>query len=166
MTAFGWSGNRQDVLGERNTEPNVLQSALLQNGTISRWLTRLSDESDMTRLSLDASRPEDLVREVFLRVLTREPDAAELHDFAALLQSGFDTRIKTMALPANKPHPYVPYVAWSNHLSSEANLQRQHEAVEARAGKPPTRRLDDDWRMRMEDFLWTLLNSPELVYVP
>ena len=166
LTAFGWPGSRQEVIPQRKTAPNILQSALLQNGTMSGWLTRLTDASAMTRVAIDARSADALVREVFLRILTREPTADELHDFTALLAPGFADRVKPAPAVERAPHVYKPYVAWSNHLVPESSLQRQREAVEAREGAAATRRLDDDWRERMEDFLWTLLNSPELVYLP
>jgi hypothetical protein len=34
------------------------------------------------------------------------------------------------------------------------------------AGDPPTKRLDPEWRMRVEDLLWAMTNSPEYVFVP
>jgi hypothetical protein len=34
---------------------------------------------------------------------------------------------------------------------------------QARAGDPPTDRLRADWRERMEDALWSLVNSPEFL---
>ena len=58
------------------------------------------------------------------------------------------------------------YVTWSNHLNPEANelaLKRQ-QAV--RAAFPGTQRLETDWRERMEDMVWALMNSPEFVFVP
>lgn len=33
-------------------------------------------------------------------------------------------------------------------------------------GEPPTARLTDDFRERVEDVLWALINSPEFVVVP
>jgi len=33
-------------------------------------------------------------------------------------------------------------------------------------GDPPTPRLQADWRERLEDMIWTLVNSPEIVFVP
>ena len=69
--------------------------------------------------------------------------------------------------PAEKPERRPePYVSWSNHLDSEANLVRQRQEAAARAGDPPTARLDPGWRDRMEDVLWALLTSPEFVYRP
>jgi hypothetical protein len=36
----------------------------------------------------------------------------------------------------------------------------------ARAGDPPTARLDANWRGRAEDVLWSMLNAPEFLFVP
>lgn len=166
MMAFGWQGNRQEAVADRKLSPSILQPALLANGTVSRWLTRLSDRSAMTRLCLEDRPVEDLVREVFLRVLTRWPTADELRDFSDVLRPGYQQRVRNAAVPAAPPRQPRPYVSWANHLVPEANQQRQLEEREARAGPPPTSRLDDDWRQRMEDVLWALLNAPELVFIP
>ncbi|MBS0211095.1 MAG: DUF1553 domain-containing protein [Planctomycetes bacterium] len=165
LGAFGWSGNRQEAVSERKVEPSVLQAALLANGTVARWLTRVSDESQMAELALQADSAEGLARELYLRILSREPSADELRDFKALLEPGFDGRVVSHEKPA-VPHRYRPYIAWSNHLDPAANAQRTREEAEARAGDKPTARLTGDWRRRLEDALWTLLNSPELVYLP
>ena len=63
------------------------------------------------------------------------------------------------------PHVRPKYVAWSNHMSSEANLARVEQAAAARRGDPPTARLNKDWRERFEDVLWGLLNAPEWTHV-
>ena len=57
-------------------------------------------------------------------------------------------------------------VSWSNHLNpkaSEIKIELQR-AVEQ--GDPPTARLAADWRERMEDMIWTLMTTPEFVYLP
>jgi hypothetical protein len=36
----------------------------------------------------------------------------------------------------------------------------------ARAGDTPTDRLNADWRQRLEDVLWAMLNAPEWAYSP
>ena len=35
-----------------------------------------------------------------------------------------------------------------------------------RQGDPPTKKLREEWRERFEDMLWTLMNSPEFVFIP
>jgi hypothetical protein len=58
--------------------------------------------------------------------------------------------------------------------SGGASISRQFEATKlkqeqertTRAGDPPTDRLRANWRERMEDMVWALVNSPEFVFVP
>jgi hypothetical protein len=63
------------------------------------------------------------------------------------------------------PHTHRKYVAWSNHMKSEANTLRLAEEAAARRGDPPTTQLDPEWRRRFEDVLWALLNAPEWTHV-
>ncbi|MCD6052442.1 MAG: Protein of unknown function (DUF1553)/Protein of unknown function (DUF1549)/Planctomycete, partial [Verrucomicrobia bacterium] len=165
MTAFGWDGNRQEPVSVRKNEPNPLQPALLANGTASLWLTRLSEDSGMTDLALKKQPVEKLVEEVFLRVLGRMPKDAERGKFVALLKPGYEQRVsaKTATPTAQAPKPYV---SWGNHIVAEANVLRQVEENEAKRGLAPTLRLEQEWRGRMEDFLWALLNAPETIYIP
>jgi hypothetical protein len=58
------------------------------------------------------------------------------------------------------------YVSWSNHLDAEATLVRQAQENAARQGDPSTGNLDDNWRMRLEDILWAMLNAPEWAFSP
>ncbi len=55
-------------------------------------------------------------------------------------------------------------MSWSNHLDGEANTLAQEKEAEARRGDPPTNALTEDWRLRMEDMLWAMLNAPEWIY--
>lgn len=165
MTAFGWEGNRQEPISVRKNEPNPLQPALLANGTASLWLTRLSDDSRLTELTLQKQPVEKLVEEVFLRILGRQPKPEERAKFISLLEPGYEKRVLSLKAPV-MAHTPRPYVSWGNHLEADANVLRQKEEVEAHQGASPTVRLAADWRMRMEDFLWALLNSPETIYVP
>jgi hypothetical protein len=59
-----------------------------------------------------------------------------------------------------------PWVSWSNHLDGEATLVRQAQEQAARRGDPPTDRLDPNWRSRLEDALWAMVNSSEFVFAP
>ncbi len=60
----------------------------------------------------------------------------------------------------------VPYVSWSNHLHPDANTIKIRDGEAAMKGDPPTERLDADWRARLEDVLWAVLNSSEFVFTP
>ena len=58
------------------------------------------------------------------------------------------------------------HVSWSNHLSEEANRIKIELEKRAREGDPPTVALQANWRERMEDMLWALMNSPEFIFIP
>ncbi len=167
LEAFGWTGARQNPRTDRETDPNVLQPAVLANSLMSAWITRVSAESELAKLALAAPSPEALVESVFLRFLTRQPTAGERARFAEALTPGFAGRI--MPGDAGKPAPEPPRltkVSWSNHLMPEANsLMIEMERL-ARAGDPPDPRLAPAWRETFEDFIWAVINVPEFVWVP
>jgi hypothetical protein len=165
MAAFGWRASRPDPVTDRESSANSLQPAILSNGTMGTWVTRLSDDHGVTALALSARTPADFVDELFLRVLTRRPTAAEKTKYEAYLAQGFAERImpsssKSVAYPRKPPY----YVSWSNHLNDLATTVRMQEEAAARKGDPATERLTDDWRRRTEDVVWALVNSPEFLY--
>ncbi|MEM7392399.1 MAG: DUF1553 domain-containing protein, partial [Verrucomicrobiota bacterium] len=165
LTAFGWRPSRQEPMSERRNEVNVLQPAILANGTMGGWITRLSDHHELTELCLEEQSLEALIETVFLRVLTRYPTGPERVRYTALLKPGYGQRVVSK-IPETPPRKAPRFVTWSNHLNPEANeimLQRQKDVREAYAG---TSRLAPDWRKRMEDMIWALVNSPEMIYSP
>jgi hypothetical protein len=169
LEAFGWRGARQDASSTRETAPNALQPAIISNGTMGVWLTRLSDDHGVTTIALEKQQTVDqLLDRVFLQLLTRKPTDAERTKYVAYLKPGFETRIASTSVPVSLKKERGPekYVSWSNHLDAEANQLRYQQQVSARAGDPPTTRLDPEWRQRMEDVLWAVLNSPEWIYTP
>jgi hypothetical protein len=171
LSAFGWRGARQDPTSVRETSPNALQPAIMSNGTVSVWLTRLSDDHGITQLALQDQSVEQLVDTLYLRVLTRKPTAEERTRCIEHLKVGFESRVTdhesriTNPSTSSERRP-AKYVSWSNHLDPEATLVRQEQEIEARKGEPPTSKLDAAWRGRLEDVLWALLNAPEWVFAP
>lgn len=169
LEIFGWRGARVEAISKRETSANVLQPAIVSNGTVGGWLTQLSDDHGLTQLALETQPVEALVDRLFLRLLTRHPSAEERALYVSLLGKGYDQRIVPLeALPKAIPQPRVreKYVTWYNHLDPEANVLRQEQAAKARRGDPPTERLAADWRSRLEDVVWALLNAPAWVTAP
>lgn len=166
LSAFGWRASRQDPTSARDQDPNALQPAILANGAVTTWLTRLSDDHGLTGLALKEQSVAELVDALFLRMLTRRPTPAERAEYVAYLKDGFAGRVRSVTpAPAVKRQP-VPYVSWSNHLHPRANVIRLEQEAAARRGDPPTDRLEPTWRARMEDVVWALVNAPEFVFVP
>ncbi len=169
METFGWRGARQDPISIRDTGENVLQPAILANGTMGVWLTKLSDDHGLTQLALEDQTVEKLVERLYLRLLTREPSQSEKQKYVGFLSEGYENRVippqeRTVEKPA-KREP-VRYVSWSNHLDSAANELAVMKEAESREGDPPTNALRPDWRLRMSDVIWAMLNSPEWIYTP
>jgi hypothetical protein len=165
LAAFGWRESRAEPRSTRDHEANVLQPALLANGTLAARLTRLTDDHACTALALANQPVSDLVQQIFLRLLSRPPSAEELDRFAALLTPGYDARL-TSAPPAPRPPRNTKAVSWANHLNPEATNVVLAVEKEVQAGPPPTPQLRADWRERCEDALWALMVSPEFIAVP
>jgi hypothetical protein len=165
MAAFGWRASRPDPVTERESSANSLQPAILSNGTMGTWVTRLSDDHGVTALALSARTPADFIDALFLGVLTRRPTAAEKAKYEAYVAQGFAERIKAQPTrPVVFPRKPPYYVSWSNHLNDLATTVRMQEEAAARKGDPATERLTDEWRRRAEDVVWALVNSPEFLY--
>ncbi len=168
LTTFGWRESRQGGQTVRDHSPNVLQPAAIANGLLANGrITRLSDDNALTAVATrgDITLPH-LTREIFLRVASRLPTLDEEKLFASYLKEGFDTRLAISEAAAPRRRKATRPVSWSNHLHPEATKIKLEAERAARAGDPPTTRLASGWRERMEDAVWTLVNSPEFVFVP
>ena len=102
LEAFGWRPTRQSPLTDRETAPNVLQPAILSNGTVGTWLTRLSDDHGVTQLALECSRPTNLVERLFLRVLTRRPTATRKQRSSSIYDRASTEHHRVRAPPASR----------------------------------------------------------------
>ena len=167
LSTFGWRADRQDPLTARETAPSPLQPAILANTVGHSRIARLSDDSAFTRLAIEADSPDSLIKAVYLRVLSRRPSPSESARMLDYLGETFDGRVVPGAPPTVDPGRGLRgRVSWSNHLNAEASrIQGELERI-ARAGDPPTNRLTSDFRERMEDVVWALVNSPEFLFVP
>jgi len=167
MTAFGWSAERQKPITDREADPNVLQPAIIANGTLTVWLTRASSESLLADLAVEAKSPEALVDTIFLRLLSRMPSEAERALFAKELASGFATRVIAKEdRPVIEKREVLPQVTWANHLRPEANMVQLEHARRARIGPPADPRLKTQWREVYEDVVWSIVNLREFVWIP
>ncbi len=167
LEAFGWTGSRQKPIHARDTEPNLLQPGILANGTLTRTLTRAAHGSTLAQLAIDARTPQQLVDELFLRVLSRLPGDGDRSTLSAVLAEGFEARLVPAAnVTPPDPVPALPQVDWFNHLRPEANTIQQELEQRVQLGPPPDSRLVDDWRERYEDVVWSLINHHEFVWLP
>jgi hypothetical protein len=167
LETFGWRSARQNPITVRNEDPTVLQPAVMANSVLARRITRLSDDSAFTKISLETQPVETLVDRVYLRMLTRKPTAAERSLFVELLSKGYQNRRVKNPKPRMKPKRLPRgLVGWSNHLHSRANEIKVELQRAVERGDPPTNLLNPDWRELMEDMVWTLMNTPEFVYLP
>lgn len=167
LSAFGWRGARQDPTSVRDAAPNVLQPAIISNGTVGVWLTRLSDDHGVTQLALKKQTVDQLVDNLYLKLLTRLPTKEEKDLYVKHLTPGFETRSqKSEVRSQTSNRAPEKYVSWSNHLDGEATTVRMAQEAAARKGEPPSTKLNNDWRQRLEDILWAMLNAPEWAFSP
>jgi uncharacterized protein DUF1553 len=166
LMTFGWRESRQNPLSERDDAANVLQPLALANGVVGARIASLSDDSAITQMTLRDGTVEELVHAVFEQVLSRLPSEQERDLFVELLSDGFDSRRVKASQQKTVAQKYRHAVAWSNHHSPEASRIKIELERAMRNGDPPTAKLDSNWRERMEDMVWALVNSPEFVFVP
>lgn len=171
LGAFGWRASRQEPLSVRESVLSPLQPAMLNNGVASTWLTRLSDDHDLTEVALRSEDVGELATELYLRFLSRPPTVAERKASEAMIGPGFaerrvrqETRGADVDGERSKQPPL--FVTWANHLMPEATTIQLAEAEAARRGDPPTTRLTTEWRERFEDLIWSLINLPETIHYP
>jgi hypothetical protein len=166
MEAFGWRAERQAPLTHREIDPNVLQPAIIANGVAVKRASQLSDSSGFTQLAIDEIPLDAFIDGVFLRILGRRPAAEERSLAADLLGDGYASRRLAEPPPPPAAEERPLGASWSNHLTEEADRAKEKLAAIAAKGDPPTTRLVADWRERAEDFVWTLFNTPDFVFVP
>ncbi len=167
LTAFGWSADRQSPRTDRELAPNVRQPAVIANSHLTLWLTSASHQSHLADLAVEAETPEALVDSIFLSFLTRLPNAEEKQRFTQELAEGFQQRLVPADQRVQPPSwERLPQVTWSNHLRNEANSIQLEHARRVRQGPPADPRLQPEWRQRYEDFVWSVVNLREFLWMP
>jgi hypothetical protein len=167
LLTYGWRDARPNPVTARDETPTLLQPPSLANGIVGRRAVRLSDDSELAELCLESRPLTELLDEVSLQILSRPASSEEREMYVALLCDGYESRIvpgaeKRLAGKRSARNA----VSWSNHLSAEATEIKLELERAVQAGDPPTARLDTDWRERMEDAVWAMINSPEFMFVP
>jgi len=165
LTTFGWRETRPDPWTRQDAEPNPLQPLMLGNGTITNHAVRLTEDNLVTEWCLEDVSLAELVDRLFLTTVSRKPDEVERELISQVLAEGYAER----RTGKPKPPPVVrirAQVDWDKHLQGEASVELMEAEKQARAGDPPTVRLSADFRRRVEDVMWSLVNSPEFVFVP
>jgi len=164
---FGWRDSRPEPKSTRDDSANVLQPAIVANGTLGARITRLSDDSAFTALALNDQSLDALITQLFQRVLSREPSAKERAAFTAALSEGYADRVRAVPTGDLPKKPRVTkFAMWSNHLHPDSTPVVYERERIVRAGDPATPRLETAWRERMEDAIWALMLTPEFTYVP
>lgn len=167
LVNFGWRDSRAEPKSTREEAPNVLQPALLGNGILGARITRLSDDSAFTALALRDQPLDDLITQLFQRVLSRAPTDKERAAFTAILRDGYAERMPAVPTGDLPKKPRVTkFAMWSNHLHPDSTPVVYERERLVRAGDPATPRLAANWRERMEDAVWALMVTPEFTYVP
>lgn len=167
MMSFGWRDSRPTPLSVRDESASPLQSLILGNGLASTRIARLSDDSLFTELAWSATAPRELVENLTLTVLGRTPTEEERMAYEALLSPGFSSRRLHRSPTLNPVASHKRNaVSWANHLVPEATRIKLLLEQEILRGDIPTQWLESDWRDRMEDAIWSLMNSPEFLFVP
>lgn len=167
LEAFGWSGARQAPRTDREVAPNVLQPGVLSNGVLATSLTRAAYGSELSKIALESPGPEQVVERIFVRFLSRRPREAEAAPFVTALRDGFEQRIRRPGV-AREPAPLapLPQLTWFNHLHPDSTRVALQIDKRVHEGPPVDPRLEPAWRERFEDFVWSVLNTREFVWLP
>ena len=166
LSAYGWRQNRQDPLTERESATTPLQPLALAYGTTANRMLDFSDHSELTALALESDSAESFIDQLFIKLLTRMPSSEERDLFLELLAPGFNGRIVAGPEAVRPKRIFRSGVTWANHFDPKSDNEVMARERDILNGDPPTARLETNWRERAEDAAWTLVNSPEFVFVP
>jgi len=167
LEAFGWNGARQKPVFVRESESNVLQPGILENGILTQALSRASWKSTLADLAVEAKSAEALLEQLFLRFLSRRPQPSEHDSFLPELRAGFEKRLtpQDQIVDPTPPKP-LRLVTWLNHVIPDANTIQQEIENRVQKGPSPDPRLRPEWREVYEDIVWSLITHRDFVWMP
>lgn len=170
LETFGWRSSRQNPLTVRDEQTTVLQPAAIANGTLARDIVRITDDSGWLSAVKQSETAEELLERLYLRVLARTPSDRERKVLSEYLRPGFAQRLaqpQPSSTKAAAPQRLKRgWISWSNHLNPEASRVKHELEMAVQRGPQPTQQLTADYRQRVEDVVWVLLNSPEFIFNP
>lgn len=167
LEQFGWRGARQGPVHQRPDDLTATQPAEFANGILVRRATRVSDDHAILPIALQIEMElDELIEELYLRLYTRRPTPAETKLIQRVLAAGFESRVQRDAAWNETPKDRRGTVSWSVHLENEATEIKMELQEIVRRGDLPTQKLDSEWRERLEDVIWGMLNSPEFRFAP
>lgn len=166
LNAFGWRESRPNPITEREDTTTLVQPLVLSNGNATHRIVQLSDDSEFTTIAIESADLPAVIRSTYIQILGRSPTAEEIQTCHELLNSGFEERL----VPGAEPTPvysnqFRTAVSWSNHLHPDATKIKLQVEQAVRRGDFVTNKLQSEWRERMEDLVWALVNSPEFILV-
>ena len=110
---------------------------------------------------------EDLLDTVFLRFLTRRPTETRTRSLSSpaseRLCRTHHSRCRTKSHSLAKENTGRVLV---EPPESGSQLLRHRRGKTSPQGDPPSNALSPAWRERMEDALWAVINSPEILFIP
>lgn len=171
LETFGWSAARQVPKNDRETAPNVLQPGA-PAGAGQQFA---GDDPDAGRLPFAAGRIGHRSEAAGRAGGCRVPEVLESPAdgpgacglFVDALSKGFAERLTPADEVKLPPTPELfRAFTWSNHLRNEANTIRQNREKRTREGPPVDPRLRPQWRETYEDFVWSVVNLREFVWMP
>ena len=159
---FGWRDQRPNPVSVRDPDPNPLQPLAMANGELVERLVKLTDRSYYTKLSNQDISLNEFVDWLFLNTLSRPPRGQE----NALVHQQLEPVWKSRRIPPEQQQKAKKEVELKE--VTVANSVAAHEyMMKVRQGEPATVTLTHDYRKKMEQVLWVILNSPQfLLFVP
>ncbi|WP_437206752.1 DUF1553 domain-containing protein [Planctomicrobium sp. SH664] len=168
IEAFGWRSGRGDGMTPCAPEIAVTQPAAIANGLFVQRMVRITPGSTLEQMALKQQSLDELIDELFLSLLTRTPTELERQQARDLLAPQFDDRACGTGQPCEMPAAGLSpsYVTWSNHLAPGADEIIFAKNRQLQQGPEPSPSLQTDWRERLEDLAWAIINAPEFIYSP